>query len=274
MNCAEFKAVCGSYALGAIGAEKQREALAHLNEAQHDGCLQALAAAEDDIVHLAKALAPTRPRPEIWLEIDRLVDKRTLPPERRRPSPWPWLVAALSLAVATRQWLATRALDAELVSVQDAIANKLGSEDRARLQCLHVVASNQRASELQRRALGALTDRATVLVPFSAADEPSTGTLLAVWDKSQMRAYIVAHGLPPQSGRDYAVWLTRGATATAAGLIDTTTPESSILEVEAHLLESPFDAFTVTLEPQGGGDAPSGPVVYRGIPRRAPGPTL
>ena len=78
------------------------------------------------------------------------------------------------------------------------------------------------------------------------------------------RAVIMAQGLLAQVDKDYELWVIRGDQKLAAGLLRANARGELALVVDSRLLEGGVDAFAVTLEPAGGGEAPRGPILLVG----------
>ncbi len=74
MTCAELKEQCAAWALGALEADEQAAAQAHLAGAgPHEGCHEALAQARRTIDALGAALPPEAPAAGTWAAIERAI---------------------------------------------------------------------------------------------------------------------------------------------------------------------------------------------------------
>jgi anti-sigma-K factor RskA len=111
-----------------------------------------------------------------------------------------------------------------------------------------------------RSALELLRDPATRVVDLHGAG-PSTGaTGRVVWHE-RVGGHLVVANLPPTpAGQAYEVWMLGGPAPRAAGVftVDAAGQASHKLEAAGGV---PIKAFAVTVEPQGGVPAPTGPVV-------------
>src|SRR5262249_42306273 len=89
VTCAEFKDLAGALALDALDEEERAAALAHLAQAAHEGCHEALARARTTAGLLSGALADVEPSPLVWRRI-----ASRLNPRRRWAVASGWLAAA------------------------------------------------------------------------------------------------------------------------------------------------------------------------------------
>ena len=81
----------------------------------------------------------------------------------------------------------------------------------------------------------------------------------------QRMAIVLVSALEPQVGKDYELWLIRGDAKIAAGLLRPGAGGRTIAQVDSKLLvPGQPDAIAVTLEPAGGGEQPTGPIVLVG----------
>ena len=267
LSCEEFAANAASFALGALEPEEMERARAHLLQQNHDGCTEALRKAEDTLVQLSRALVPIRPRPEVWLEIDRLVDKRSVQDGApRRPSRLPWLVAAAALIFGAMEWSTARSLRKNVGAMETTLASTGSIEQRARIDCLHSLAEARAEAELQKKALDALQEPNVELVAL--APKGDAPTVRAVWNPTNKTAFVIARGAIRAADKDFELWVIRGQEKIAAGLLKPDANGVAILEIDRNLLQGPVDAFVVTLEPAGGGPIPLGPAVNVGVPKK------
>jgi anti-sigma-K factor RskA len=107
------------------------------------------------------------------------------------------------------------------------------------------------------------SDRALETVEAAPDAESATvdivdgGTATAHWSPSLGTAVLVTVGLERAGAdRDYQVWFQRGGESIAAGHFDTGADGNSTTVLEGDIQEG--DVITVTVEPAGGADQPSG----------------
>src|SRR5262249_20093793 len=121
MTCAEFKELCGAYALGAVDEEERVACEAHLAEPTHEGCREALAAPNATVNAIPLPRPPLRPKPEVWAGIERqLAPAIPLAPRRKL---WP-------VAVPTVLFAAAAALALYLWTDRSALVERAGVAER------------------------------------------------------------------------------------------------------------------------------------------------
>jgi anti-sigma-K factor RskA len=276
MTCEELKALAASYALGALDKEEIARAEAHLDDAlahedRHDGCLAAVRDANEQMAAMAKALVPVRPRAEVWLEIDRLVEKRETPStvSSRRPLRSSWLIAAAAACAlfSVFQWTRARSARSQLATTEASLAAVAVTEQRARLDCLSSLGVARHQVELQQKAIDSLAMSGTEIVAFGPKTE-ITAPVRALFNKKAKSAFVIVHNLHAVTDKDYALWIIRGEQKLAAGLVRPNAQGSAIVEVASALLEGPVDAFAITREKAGGAPVPEGPLLYLGSPQK------
>jgi anti-sigma-K factor RskA len=238
MNCADFKAVAASFALGACNDEERVAAEAHLREASHDGCMEALREASEGAALLAKIDPPLRPDPVLWERLAAEAFGEAAPelPQKRAPVPlWAyggWIAAAAVLVV---------------------FALLLAAERRQ-------IAEGERLLA----AVGHPAAEIVALVPQT--EVAARAAVNAVLNRQTKTALLTARGLRTPPGKDYELWVIRGEQKIPAGILRTR-DGSLLMEIDAALLREKIDALAITLEPRGGGAVPTGPVLWLGAPK-------
>lgn len=252
MTCAEVREAAAAYALGALEPGEARELERHLAEpGPHQGCREALEEARSTALALAGALAApeVRPSPGLWLAIEARTDEAAARRASlgRRWAAWGGAIAAAAALVIAG--LLGRELRQERVDARAAAHER----DLARAQ----LASLQGERALAAEAL-ALLDRPGSRIVALEPQPGQRGRAVAILDAAGERALVASTSLTPQPGKDYQLWVIRGAAAprpagflrvsggTAAGEID-----------PAVLRGPPPDALAVSLEPAGGSAAPT-----------------
>jgi anti-sigma-K factor RskA len=254
MTCAEFQELAAAMALGALDDDERAACEAHLRAGPHAGCHDALARAEATVARLGDALPPVAPPAALW---DAIAAGVTPPRRRARRVPlWAaasgWVVAAAAAAAllvpggesprARDQAIATRAL-------LDRCAGEL---------------ETLRAEQAAQREAVALVDLPGTEIVALAPQGPAAQRATAIVNRGAGRAVVVGHGLVPQAGKDYELWVIRGDAKLAAGLLRAGSAGSLVAVVDPALLAGGVDAFAITLEPEGGSDSPRGPILLVG----------
>jgi anti-sigma-K factor RskA len=87
-----------------------------------------------------------------------------------------------------------------------------------------------------------------------------------VWNPDQRQAVLFAAGLPPApAGKAYEAWVIAGAAPVAAGLFRVADESGTALHTLPRLDDvARARTFAVTLEPEAGVKAPTGPMVLAG----------
>jgi anti-sigma-K factor RskA len=275
MTCAEFKELCAAYALGAVDEAERAACNEHLAQPTHEGCLEALAEAELTLNAIPLALTPVRPRAEMWDAIERAVAPATVP--KRRPAwhvalPTVLFVAAAAVAIflyRDRSTQLDRAVVAEkaLSDGQGRFTTALAGAEGLRRDCETQLGALKGQLEARQEAVALLSAPGAKLVKL-APDPKAPATdhrAVVILDTQQGKAAIVAQGLAAQPGKDYELWVIKGDAKKAAGLLRGDASGGVAIIIDPSVLAAGVDAFAVTLEATGGGDAPKGPILLVGL---------
>ena len=261
MTCAEFKDLAAVFALGALDPAERAAAEAHLAEATHEGCFEALRQASAGFEALARTLPAPRPDAGIWRVIEARVAPRSgLGPRETfrdyaRLLAWAAAVAAVFLLLAggARE----RRLHAEAVA----------SVEREKQQCLGELSSLRGEAEAQRSAIVLLQSPSTQVISFAA--QPTGGGLgaRALIDVAARKGMVLSSALLPRAGKDFELWIIRGKEAPVpAGLLRAGKSGTVLASIDPRLLAGGADALAVSVEPTGGSPTglPTGDVVLVG----------
>lgn len=255
MTCADFKELAAVFALGALDPLERAAAEAHLAEATHQGCFEALAEASAGMEALARTLPSPRPDAGIWRDIEARVSPRQQGLRLREGLAWSAAAAALLLLFAGSARLRERSA-AEVASVQ-----------REKQQCLGELSSLRGEAEAQRSAIALLQSPTTTVVSF--APQPSGGGLgaRALVDVAARKGMVLSSALLPRAGKDFELWIIRGKEAPVpAGLLRAGLSGAVLASIDPQLLAGGADALAVSVEPAGGSPTglPTGDVVLVG----------
>jgi anti-sigma-K factor RskA len=270
------------YVLDADDRETRRALLDHL--AGCDDCRRVLQEYQQAADALAQSVPQIRPRPELRARtLAAIVGQR---PPQASPRPhlvtppatttratragWaPWLAAAAALvaAVATAGLLQTRAELADLRStlamwqarVADAEARVADAERNAQ--------ASQTTLVTYRRQLDVMTADDLLLVSLSGLPPASAAQAKAFVSRSQNAIIFTARDLPAlPSARVYQLWAVAAGQAISAGTFVPDARGRSQLVADVPALTTRPDALAVTVEPEGGVPAPTGPKYLLGVP--------
>lgn len=254
MTCAEFKELAAVFALGALDPTERAAAEAHLAEATHEGCFEALRQASTGVEALARTLPAPRPPASTWGAIEARVAPRTGSGPREAIA---WAAAAAAVALLFAGGARERRLHAEAVA----------GVEREKQQCLGELSSLRGEAEAQRSAIALLQSPSTQVVSF--APQPAGGGLgaRALIDVAARKGMVFSSALAPRAGKDFELWIIRGKEAPVpAGLLRAGQSGTVLASIDPQLLAGGADALAVSVEPTGGSPTglPTGDVVLVG----------
>jgi anti-sigma-K factor RskA len=252
LTCDDVREAAGAHALGALDLLEARELERHLAEAgPHQGCREAVEQARRTALALAGAVAvrEVRPSPGLWEAVEARTGERM-----RRPSTtwrrWGAWGAAAAAAVAL---VVAGLLGRELQHQRSAAQASSRDRDLARAE----LSALQGENALQAEALALLDRPGSRVVPL----EPQPGRrerAVAILDVTGGRALISSSSLPAVAGRDYQLWVIRGAGPPRPAGFLRVSGRAAAGEIDPALLRGPPpDALAVSLEPAGGSPAPT-----------------
>jgi anti-sigma-K factor RskA len=263
------------YVLDADDRETRRALLDHL--AGCDDCRRVLQEYQQAADALAQSVPQIRPRPE--LRARTLAAIVGQPPPQASPRPhlvtppatttratragWaPWLAAAAALvaAVATAGLLQTRAELADLRSTLAMWQARVADAERN-------AQASQATLVTYRRQLDVMTADDLLLVSLSGLPPASAAQAKAFVSRSQNAIIFTARDLPAlPSARVYQLWAVAAGQAISAGTFVPDARGRSQLVADVPALTTRPDALAVTVEPEGGVPAPTGPKYLLGVP--------
>ena len=254
MTCAEFKELAVVFALGALDPTERAAAEAHLAEATHEGCFEALRQASTGVEALARTLPAPRPPASTWGAIEARVAPRTGSGPREAIA---WAAAAAAVALLFAGGARERRLHAEAVA----------GVEREKQQCLGELSSLRGEAEAQRSAIALLQSPSTQVVSF--APQPAGGGLgaRALIDVAARKGMVLSSALAPRAGKDFELWIIRGKEKPVpAGLLRAGQSGTVLASIDPQLLAGGADALAVSVEPTGGSPTglPTGDVVLVG----------
>lgn len=266
-------------ALHALDLLEGEELAAFRQEMAHDSKLPASVEEYRAASHLmAKAVPQYQPPSYLREMIVRAytrekVPAQSAPPTRRGFLFWPpWIVAA-GLAIYCGVLLADKAhLGQDLAEAR---------QNRAALEIKAANLSAER-NRLQSRVSDLEAERNKLQISIAAlqkrdplagirtvalapqANTSATGTAVAAWDTQQQTGTLNAAQLPaPEAGKDYQLWIIPPSGAPiSAGVI--ANPGAGNIPFQASQPVPQVGALAISLEPKGGSQSPTGPVVYLG----------
>ena len=250
MSHEPFETLAAVYAVGALDGDDLAQFEAHLPTCP--ACQTAVREAQDTLARAMLAAPPQVPPPAVR---EALVTRvaRARPAGRRRWLAWAAATAVAAAAAAgfTGTWVAVR-YEAQLGRMAREMAAL--KERTARNE-----AALQEQVALYRGAVELLGDPATRVVELRGQGPATGASGRLIWNDAGGGHLFVA-GLPPApAGKTYELWTIAGQTPRPAGLFGVDAAGRG-----AHRFPrggGAVQVFAVTLEPEGGTPAPTGPIV-------------
>ena len=270
----EARDVMPLHVLDADDAATRAELVAHL--AGCDACRAALREYQLAADALAQSVPEIRPRPELRARTLAAIvgDKTHDTPARVQPRPapviappartsWaPWLAAAAAViaAVTTFGLLQTRAEIAELRVMLATWQARVADAERS-------AQASQATLITYRRQLDVMTADDLLLVSLSGLPPANAAQAKAFVSRSQNAILFTARDLPAlPAARVYQLWAVAGGQAISAGTFVPDARGRTQLVADVPALTTRPDALAVTVEPEGGVPAPTGPKYLLGVP--------
>lgn len=252
-----FDDLAAVYALGALDGDDLVRFEGHLAEGCRR-CADLLRESGEALQEMALTQTPEMPPPAVRTALLEGVAAERARPGRRGPARTrlvPWLVgtavAAAIVAMLTGGLVAAR-YEARLGQMARETAAV-----RERLQ--RSEASLREQVEVYRIAVELLRDPATRVVDLHGAGPSPSASGRVIWQDRAGGQLYVANLPPAPAGKAYELWTLGGPAPRAAGTfqVDASGRATHRLEPAA----APAAKFAVTLEPEPGVTAPTGPIV-------------
>jgi anti-sigma-K factor RskA len=269
------------YAVDADDRATRQALLDHL--AGCEECRRALQEYQQAADALAQSVPQIRPRPELRARtLAAIVGQRepqafprpsaVTPPASTRPirGGWaPWLAAAAALvaAVATAGLLQTRAEVADLRATLAAWQARVADAEARVADAERNAQASQATLVTYRRQLDVMTADDLLLVSLAGLPPANAAQAKAFVSRAQNAIIFTARDLPSlPAARVYQLWAVAGGQAISAGTFLPDARGRSQLVADVPALTTRPDALAVTVEPEGGVPAPTGPKYLLGVP--------
>jgi hypothetical protein len=270
----EARDVMPLHVLDADDAATRAELVEHL--AGCDACREALREYQLAADALAQSVPEIRPRPELRARtLAAIVGRKAhdaaarvqprsappiAPPARASWAPWLAAAAAVIAAVTTFGLLQTRA---ELADLRVTLATWQARVTEAERSAQ----ASQATLVTYRRQLDVMTADDLLLVSLSGLPPANAAQAKAFVSRSQNAILFTARDLPAlPAARVYQLWAVAGGQAISAGTFVPDARGRSQLVADVPALTTRPDALAVTVEPEGGVPAPTGPKYLLGVP--------
>ncbi len=257
MSHEPFDTLAAAWALGALDGEDRAAFERHLS----DGCdigQAELRASADALAAVARSAPPMIPPPEVKEALlRRIAATGSARRETARPRPLVWavasLVAVLAVAGFTATFVATR-YEARLGKMtRDAVALR-ASVEREEAALREQIAEYQSAVDLLR-------DPASQVVLLRGLGPSPEANGRVIWHPTAGGHLFVANLATAPPGKAYELWTIGDGSPRPAGLFRVDASGRGTHRIEPLAGGQPVKVFAVTLEPEGGVPAPTGPMV-------------
>jgi hypothetical protein len=250
-----FDELAGVYAVGALDDDDLVRFEAHLAEGCQR-CAATLRESEEALARVALAGTPAVPPPAVKADLRQRVaaDPRT----RRAPARASWVPwAAATGAVAAVAALLTGGFVASRYEARLGQMARETAAVRERLQRNEAALREQVA--VYRNAVELLRDPATRVVDLHGAGPSPEASGRVIWHDKAGGQLFVANLPPAPAGKAYELWTLGGPAPQAAGTFQVDAAGRATHRVEP--AGGTASKFAVTLEPEPGVTAPTGPIV-------------
>jgi anti-sigma-K factor RskA len=251
-----FDELAAVYAVGALDGDDLRRFEAHLAEGC-ERCALALREGHEALARVALAGTPAIPPPAVKVALLRRVaaaDRRPVP-TRSRASWVPWAAATAAVAVVTA--MLTGGLVASRYEARLGLMARETAAVRERLQRDEAALREQMA--LYRGVVELLRDPATRVVDLQGTGPSLEATGRMIWHEQTGGQLFVANLPPAPAGKAYELWTLGGPAPQPAGLFQVDASGRATHRVKP--VAGPTPKFAVSLEPEAGVPAPTGPIV-------------
>jgi hypothetical protein len=243
-------------AAGALTSEETRMLDEHL--AGCESCRREHAAHLEAAALAALAVDPVTPpadvRRRVMAEIDGTRSATPVAEFRPRRTPAWWLAAAgliLAAGIGAWAWTETRQKQQNI----EALRRQLLASQRESAEAA------QREAELARK-LEVLTSGETASIRMAGQEVAPEASASVFMNREKRSALVFFNHLPPTApDKSYQLWVIRGdmPEPQSAGTFEVGADGKATLGVANLPVNTEIKAFALTLEPRGGGKAPTGP---------------
>jgi hypothetical protein len=235
-----FEDLIAVYAVGALDGEDLVRLRAHLAA----GCAHCEAALREAHDHLARVVPPVSPPPHVKDALLARVGPGRAAPARRRAVWLPWALATAAAVVAGAAFTGT------FVAIR--YEARLG-------QMAREVSAVREQLRREAAALELLRDPATRVVMLRGAGPQPDAAGRVIWHDRAGGELFVANLSPAPRGKAYELWTITGGRPRPAALFEVDVSGKASARIEP--TGGAVDVFAVTLEPERGVPAPTGPIV-------------
>jgi len=257
MSHEPFDTLAATYAVGALDGDERAEFERHLAGGCAE-CAAALRQSAEALAALARSAPPMVPPPTVKQELLRRI-AATTPSRHGGPSRRPLVWVAGTLAAM----IAGAAFTGAFVAAR--YEGRLGQMARETAALRERVQRDEAALREQiavyRTAVDLLRDPATQIVALRGLGPTPEATGRVIWNPVSGGFMFVANLPAPPPGKIYELWTIGDAAPEPAGLFQVDASGHGTHRIAPVAGGKPVKVFAVTLEPEGGVAAPTGPMV-------------
>jgi len=257
MNHEPFDTLAATYALGALDGNERAQFERHLADGC-DVCAETLRESAETLAALARTEPPAIPPPDVKDALLRRIAATTpVQRERAQPRRLVWAVATLAAMIAgaafTGMFVASR------------YEGRLGQMAREAAALRERVQRDEAALREQiavyQGAVDLLRDPATQVVTLHGLGPSPEATGRVIWNPTSGGHVFVANLPAAPAGSAYEMWTIGEGAPQPAGLFKVDASGRGTHRIAAVEDGRPVKVFAVTLEPEAGVPAPTGPMV-------------
>jgi anti-sigma-K factor RskA len=257
MNHEPFDTLAATYALGALDGDERAQFERHLADGCNV-CAETLRDSAETLAALARSEPAAIPPPEVKDALLRRIAAIT-PVQRERPQPrrLVWAAATLAAMIAGAAFTGT--------FVASRYEGRLGQMAREAAALRERVQRDEAALREQiavyQGAVDLLRDPATQVVTLHGLGPSPEATGRVIWNPTSGGHVFVANLPAAPAGSAYEMWTIGEGAPQPAGLFKVDASGRGTHRIAAVEDGKPVKVFAVTLEPEAGVPAPTGPMV-------------
>jgi anti-sigma-K factor RskA len=257
MNHEPFDTLAATYALGALDGDERAQFESHL-AGGCDVCEETLRESAETLAALARTEPPAIPPPGVKDALLRRIEAtRPARRERAQPRRLVWAVATLAAMIAGAAFTGT--------FVASRYEGRLGQMAREAAALRERVQRDEAALRDQiavyQGAVDLLRDPATQVVTLHGLEPSPEATGRVIWNPAGGGHVFVANLPAAPAGSAYEMWTIGEGAPQPAGLFKVDASGRGTHRIAAVEDGKPVKVFAVTLEPEAGVPAPTGPMV-------------
>ena len=249
-----FEAHAPAYALGALDDEERLQFEEHLARGCA-ACAAAVGEVNETLADVAREASPTIPPAHVKAALMRRVAASTTPSRGHRRRTLRWALA--TAAAVTGVSLFVAGMVASRYEARIGLMARETAAIRADLRRQEAALHDRLAAS--QAVVDLLRDPATRVIALRGTGPSPDATGRVVWHEARGGRLFVANLPAPPAGKTYELWTISGGQPRPAGVFSVDASSQAVQPVTP--APGSIDTFAVTLEPEGGVPAPTGPTV-------------